>query len=155
IPIIADESVDPSFGTGCVKITPAHDFNDDIIGKRHQLTPINILTPHAQLNEQVPPPYQGMDRLTARVPLIQALKDLVLLEKIEPHALKVPHGDRSGAVIEPYLTDQWFMRMQPLAEPAIVAIREQKVRFVPENWANVCVQWLENIEDWCISRQLW
>lgn len=155
IPIIADEQVDPNFGTGCVKITPAHDFNDYALGQRHQLSPINILTPEAQLNEQVPLPWQGMDRLAARESLITALTARQSIEKTEEHTLKIPRGDRSGAIIEPYLTDQWFIRMKPLAEPAIAAIKAGHVRFVPENWANICLQWLENIEDWCISRQLW
>lgn len=155
IPIIADSEVDPAFGTGCVKITPAHDFNDYKIGQRHQLPIISILTPKATLNEAVPALYQGMDCIEARKAVISALKAADGIEKVEPHTLKVPRGDRSGAVIEPYLTDQWFMKMKPLAERAMKAIQTEQVRFVPENWKAICLQWLENIEDWCISRQLW
>jgi valyl-tRNA synthetase len=155
IPIIADNQVDPEFGTGCVKITPGHDFNDYKIGQRHQLPLISILTPQATLNDTVPLAYRGMDCLSARKAVIAELTALKQVQKVEPHTLKVPRGDRSGAIIEPYLTDQWFMRMKPLAKRAIEAIQSGEVKFVPENWTAVCLQWLENIEDWCISRQLW
>lgn len=155
IPVIADKQVDPMFGTGCVKITPAHDFNDYKIGQRHELPIINLLTTKARLNETVPLVYRGMDCTTARQAVVDALQALGCIDREEPHTLKVPRGERSGVVIEPYLTDQWFMRMQPLAEKAIQAIHQGEVRFVPENWTSVCLQWLENIEDWCISRQLW
>lgn len=155
IPIIADSGVEADFATGCVKITPAHDFNDYVIGQRHHLDSINILTPQAQLNEQVPEAYRGLDRFTARQRVIQDLQQLGLLEKIEPYTVKIPRGDRSGAIIEPYLTDQWFMSMQTLAQPAIQAIQNGKLNFIPENWRSICCQWLDNIEDWCISRQLW
>ena len=155
IPIIADDSVDPEFGTGCVKITPAHDFNDYAMGQRHQLPQINIFTPDAHINENAPIAYQGLERFAARKKIIQNLTKQDLLEKIEPHTLKIPRGDRSGIIIEPYLTDQWFMKMQPLAEPAIKAVKSGKIKFYPENWSKTYFQWLENIEDWCISRQLW
>lgn len=155
IPIIADSEVLMDFGTGCVKITPAHDFNDYAMGQRHQLSPINILTPTAHLNDQVPVAYQGLERFKARE---QVLADLtaqgLLVDKIK-HKLKIPRGDRSGVIVEPYLTDQWFIHMKPLAEPAIAAVKQGQIKFVPENWDKTYFQWLENIEDWCISRQLW
>lgn len=155
IPIIADEYVDKDFGSGCVKITPAHDFNDYAIGQRHQLTPINIFTPDAHLNSNAPNAYQGMERFAAREQIIRDLEVLGLVEKIEKHTLKIPRGDRSGVVIEPYLTQQWFMKMKPLAEPAIEAVDRGEIKFIPENWNKTYYQWLYNIEDWCISRQLW
>jgi valyl-tRNA synthetase len=155
IPIIADDSVDIGFGSACVKITPAHDFNDYALAQRHHLASINIFTPHAHLNDKVPKPYQGLERFAARQKVIQDLEALGLLEKIEPHTVKIPRGDRSGVIIEPYLTDQWFMAMQPLAKPAIAAIQKGQLDFIPETWRKVTLQWLENIEDWCISRQLW
>ena len=155
IPVIADISVEPTFGSGCVKITPAHDFNDYATAQRHHLTNINIFTPNAHLNEQVPENFRGLERFAARKKIIQDLEQLELLEKTETYPVKTPRGDRSGAVIEPYLTDQWFMSMQPLAKPALLAINQGKLDFIPETWRKVCLQWLENIEDWCISRQLW
>jgi len=155
IPIIADDYVEQDFGTGCVKITPAHDFNDYEMGKRHNLTPINILTPDAHLNENTPPNYQGLERFAARKQIVKDLEVLGLLEKIDKHTLKVPRGDRSGVVIEPYLTPQWYMKMEPLAKPAIEAVKNGDVKFVPENWNKTYYGWLNNIEDWCISRQLW
>ncbi len=155
IPIVTDDSVDPNFGSGCVKITPAHDFNDYALAQRHHLACINIFTPHAHLNESVPIAYQGLERFAARKKIVKDLEDLGLVEKIEAHTLKVPRGDRSGVIIEPYLTDQWFMSMKPLAKPAIEAIFEGQLDFIPETWRKVSLQWLENIEDWCISRQLW
>ncbi|MEN9450296.1 MAG: Valine--tRNA ligase [Pseudomonadota bacterium] len=155
IPVIADTSVEPTFGSGCVKITPAHDFNDYAMAQRHHLTSINIFTPNARLNEQVPENFRGLDRFAARKKAIKDLEQLGLLEKVEAYLVKIPRGDRSGAVIEPYLTDQWFMSMQSLAKPAILAIHQGQLDFIPETWRKVCLQWLENIEDWCISRQLW
>ena len=155
IPVIADDYVDPEFGTGCVKITPAHDFNDYAVGQRHHLPQINIFTPDARLNDNAPPAYRGLDRFEARERIVADLERLGLLEKVEDHTLKVPRGDRSGAVIEPYLTDQWFVRAAPLAEAALRVVREGKIRFIPENWTKTYNQWLENIEDWCISRQIW
>lgn len=155
IPIIADDSVEQEFGSGAVKITPAHDFNDYEMGLRHQLTMINILTADAHLNETVPLAYKGLDRFVAREKILADLEKQGLLIKTEPHRLKIPRGDRSGMVIEPYLTDQWFVKMTDLAKPAVAAVKEGKIQFVPENWQNTYFQWLDNIHDWCISRQLW
>ncbi len=155
IPIIADEYVDREFGSGCVKITPAHDFNDHEMGQRHQLEVINIFTPDAKINENAPAAYQGLDRFAAREKIVADLKQLGLLEKIEPHKLSIPRGEKSNAVVEPYLTDQWFMRMQALAEPALKVVAEGSIKFIPENWHKIYNQWLENIQDWCVSRQLW
>jgi len=155
IPIIADSKVNPEFGTGCVKITPAHDFNDYAMGERHQLPKINILTPKATLNNEVPLPYQGLDRTVARQKIVEDLQSQNLIEKIEPHTLKVPRGDRSGAVLEPLLTDQWFVKMERLAAPAIEAVLEGKIRFFPETWSKTYFDWMHNIQDWCISRQIW
>ncbi len=155
IPIIADDEVDRDFGTGCVKITPAHDFNDYAMGQRHELELLNILTESACLNDNAPTAYQGMDRFDARQQIIQDLTEQDLLVKTEPHTLQVPVGDRSGVIIEPLLTDQWFIKMESLAKPAIDAVKNGDLRFVPENWNKTYLQWLENIQDWCISRQLW
>ncbi|NKB35905.1 MAG: valine--tRNA ligase [Gammaproteobacteria bacterium] len=155
IPVIADDYVDPEFGTGCVKITPAHDFNDYVVGKRHDLPLLNIFTIDASLNESTPEKYQGLDRYEARKLIVSDLDALQLLEKIEPHKLMVPRGDRSQAVVEPYLTDQWYVKIQPLADPAIKAVEDGDIRFVPENWSKTYFEWMRNIEDWCISRQLW
>jgi valyl-tRNA synthetase len=155
IPIIADDYVDPEFGTGCVKITPAHDFNDYDIGKRHKLPMINILTDNAALNENVPEAYRGMDRFDARKTVVKEFEKLGLLEKIEDYAVKIPRGDRSGTVVEPYLTDQWYVKIAPLAKPAIEAVESGRIKFVPENWSKTYFDWMHNIQDWCISRQLW
>lgn len=155
IPIIGDEYVDQEFGSGCVKITPAHDFNDYEMGRRHKLEVINILTPDAHINEAAPKAYQGMERYAARKQIVADLDAQGLLEKIEPHKLKVPRGDRSGVVVEPYLTDQWYVKVEPLAGPAIDAVESGKIRFVPDNWKKTYFQWMHNLEDWCISRQLW
>ncbi|MCH8265419.1 MAG: valine--tRNA ligase, partial [Proteobacteria bacterium] len=155
IPIIADDYVDPEFGTGCVKITPAHDFNDYEVGQRNQLEVINIFNADACINENAPAVYQGMDRFDAREKVIADLKALGLLEKIEPHKLKVPRGDRSGVIVEPYLTQQWYVAVQTLAEPAIKAVEDGAIEFVPKNWENTYFAWMRNIQDWCISRQLW
>lgn len=155
VPIISDESVDKDFGTGCLKITPAHDFNDYAIGKRHKLPLINIFTQDAKLNDEVPVMYRGLDRFVARNKVIEDLKKEGLLVKVVDHKNKVPKGDRSGAILEPYLTKQWFVRAKPLANKAISALKENEFRFVPENWDKIYLHWLENIEDWCISRQLW
>ena len=155
IPIIADDYVEPEFGTGCVKITPAHDFNDYAMGQRHNLPLINIFTPDAKINENAPKAYQGLDRFVAREQMLKDLTAQGLLIKTEPHQLKLPKGDRSGAIVEPYLTDQWFVKASVLAQPALEAVRSGKIKFVPENWSKTYYQWLENIEDWCISRQLW
>ncbi len=155
IPIIADEHVDASFGSGCVKITPAHDFNDYEVGRRHGLAAINVFTPRAELNENVPEGFRGLARTVARERVLEALAAAGLLERTEPHRMTVPRGDRSGAVLEPYLTDQWFVKVAPLAAPAIAAVESGRTRFVPENWAKTYFEWMRNIRDWCISRQLW
>jgi valyl-tRNA synthetase len=155
LPVIADSYVDPAFGSGCVKITPAHDFNDYEVGLRHNLPLINIMTLDASLNDSVPFAYQGLDRTVARTRIVADLDSLGLIERVEPHKLTVPRGDRSNAVLEPLLTDQWFVDIKPLAAPAIRAVEEGKVRFVPDNWSGVYFEWMHKIKDWCISRQLW
>jgi valyl-tRNA synthetase len=155
IPIIADDYVDPAFGSGCVKITPAHDFNDYEVGRRHGLPLINVLTADATLDDAVPAPYRGLERLEARRRIVADLAAAGLLEKVAAHTLPVPRGDRSGAVLEPWLTDQWYVRVAPLAEPAIRAVEDGRIRFVPEQWSKTYFQWMRNIQDWCISRQLW
>ena len=155
IPVIADTYVDASFGSGCVKITPAHDFNDYEIGLRHGLEQINIFTPRATLNENAPPHFRGLDRFEARKRVVTELEAAGLLEKVEKHSLMVPRGDRSGAVLEPLLTDQWYVRIAPLAAPAIAAVESGRTRFVPESWAKTYFDWMRNIKDWCVSRQLW
>ena len=155
IPIIADDYVDMEFGTGCVKITPAHDFNDYEIGQRHKLEIINVLTDNASINLNAPTKYQGLDRFEARKAIVDDLDQQNLIEKIDPHTLMVPRGDRTNSIIEPYMTDQWFVKVKPLAEPAIDAVKNGSIRFVPENWEKTYFNWMENIEDWCISRQIW
>jgi valyl-tRNA synthetase len=147
--------VDPEFGTGCVKIPPAHDFIDYAMGERHQLPMINILTKDAKLNDEVPEAYRGMDRFDARAQIVADLDALGLLEKIDPHTLKVPRGDRSGVVIEPLLTDQWFVAVETLAKPAIEAVENGSIQFVPKQWENTYFAWMRDLKDWCISRQLW
>lgn len=168
IPIIADDYVDPAFGTGCVKITPAHDFNDYAIGQRHALPMITILTPTAHINDNAPSAYQGLDRFEARKRVVADLDAQGLLVEIKPHTLMVPRGDRTQSVIEPMLTDQWFVDLtrdnQPdgrkggkaaITDPALACVADGRVKFVPENWSNTYNQWLNNIQDWCISRQIW
>ena len=155
IPIIADDYVDMEFGTGCVKITPAHDFNDYEMGKRHDLPMFNILTIDAAINDEVPEKYRGLDRYDARKQIVKELEELDLMDKIEPHKLMVPRGDRSGAVVEPYLTDQWYVKVEELAKPAIEAVENGSIKFVPDNWKNTYYEWMNNIQDWCISRQIW
>ena len=155
LPIIADDYVDPAFGSGCVKITPAHDFNDYEMGQRHNLPMINIMTLDAALNDSVPRAYQGLDRFAAREKIVADLDAIGLVERIEAHKLKVPRGDRSNAILEPLLTDQWFVDIKPLAAPALRAVEEGRIRFVPENWTGVYYDWMHKIRDWCISRQLW
>ncbi|MDB3899352.1 valine--tRNA ligase [Luminiphilus sp.] len=155
IPIIADDYVDAEFGTGCVKITPAHDFNDYAMGERHNLPLINILTANACLNDTVPEPFRGLDRFDARKAVVAAMDALELLEKIEDHTLKVPRGDRSGVVIEPWLTLQWYVDAKKLAGPAIEAVETGAIEFVPKQWENTYFAWMRDIQDWCISRQLW
>jgi len=168
IPIIADDYVDPEFGSGCVKITPAHDFNDYAMGQRHNLPVINILNDDASLNDSVPEPYRGLDRYDARKQVVADLESAGQLERIDKHKLMVPRGDRSGAVVEPYLTDQWFVDLTKekqedgrdggktlITEPSLDVVRDGRIKFVPDNWSKTYYQWLENIEDWCISRQIW
>ncbi|MCP3674108.1 MAG: valine--tRNA ligase [Gammaproteobacteria bacterium] len=155
IPIIADDYVEMEFGTGCVKITPAHDFNDYEMGKRHNLPMLNILTVDASINDNTPEKYRGMDRFDARKQIIADLDAIALLDKIESHKLMVPRGDRSNAIIEPLLTDQWYVDAKVLAKPAIEAVESGQIKFVPENWNKTYYQWMYNIQDWCISRQLW
>ncbi len=155
IPIVADEHVDPEFGTGCVKITPAHDFDDYEVGQRHDLPMINIFDERAHLNDSVPDAYRGLDRFEARERVVADLDALGLLDGVDSHTMNVPRGERSGAILEPFLTDQWYVRTKPLAEPAIEAVESGAIRFIPENWSKTYFEWMHNIEDWCISRQLW
>ena len=163
IPIIADDYVDPTFGTGVVKVTPAHDFNDYAVGQRHNLPLINILTLDGNINENGTESYVGLERFVARKKIIEDLKDKSYLEKIEKHALKIPRGDRTGTVIEPMLTDQWYVAMtkinpnnnKSIAQEALDIVKKGDIKFYPQNWVNTYNQWLENIQDWCISRQLW
>lgn len=172
IPIIADDYCDPEFGTGCVKITPAHDFNDYEVGKRHNLPLINIFdknaavlaqaqvfnidgSVNAEIDGSLPAEYAGLDRFEARKHIVAAFEAAGLLEKIEDHALKVPKGDRSGTVIEPWLTDQWYVSTKPLAEKAIAVVESGEIQFVPKQYENMYFSWMRDIQDWCISRQLW
>ncbi|HWV14904.1 MAG TPA: valine--tRNA ligase [Cellvibrio sp.] len=172
IPIVADDYVDREFGTGCVKITPAHDFNDYEVGKRHNLPLINVLDKNAAIlasaqvfnidgslnssvNSALPADFAGLDRYEARKQIVAALEAAGLIEKIDDHALKVPRGDRSGVVIEPWLTDQWYVSTKPLAEPAIAAVEDGRIQFVPKQYENMYFSWMRDIQDWCISRQLW
>ena len=155
IPVIADEYVDPEFGTGCVKITPAHDFNDYAVGQRHGLSPINVMTLDAKMNDNAPEPFRGLDRLEARKRVLAHLKKHELLVSEKPHKLKVPRSGRTGAIVEPMLTDQWFVKMEGLAGRGLDAVADGSVKFFPEHWATTYNHWLENIQDWCISRQLW
>ncbi len=155
IPVIADTYVDLSFGTGCLKITPAHDFNDYQVGQRHQLVPLNIFTLDGKINDAAPVEYQGMDRFDARKQMLVDLESQGLLVATKPHTLMAPRGDRTNAVIEPMLTDQWYVAMESLAKRGLEAVASGEVKFTPNNWSHVYNQWLENIQDWCISRQLW
>jgi valyl-tRNA synthetase len=155
IPVIADDQVDPEFGTGAVKITPAHDPNDFEMGRRHGLESLNVMTAEATLNESVPEAFRGLDRFEGRHRVVTAFREADLLEKVEEHPHAVPHCYRCNTVVEPRLSDQWFVKMQPLATPALAASRDGRVRFHPERFTKVYENWLENIRDWCISRQLW
>ncbi|MBT7452085.1 MAG: valine--tRNA ligase, partial [Rhodospirillaceae bacterium] len=155
IPIIADDYADPEKGSGAVKITPAHDFNDFAVGARHDLERINILDENAALNENAPEKYRGMDRFDARKAIVAEIEALGLLEKIEENPMVVPYGDRSGVVVEPWLTDQWFADAHALAQPAIKAVEEGRTKFVPKQWENTYFEWMRNIQPWCVSRQLW
>ena len=154
IPVIADDYVDKEFGSGCVKITPAHDFNDYEVGKRHDLPLINILYSDAGIN--LPgSPYHDLDRFAARKKIVADLEAQGLLERVQDHKLMVPRGDRTGAVIEPFLTDQWYVKVAPLAQEAIQRVEDGRIKFVPENWSKTYYEWMRNIQDWCISRQIW
>ncbi|MEQ4575079.1 MAG: valine--tRNA ligase [Gammaproteobacteria bacterium] len=155
IPVIADDYVDREFGTGVVKVTPAHDFNDYQVGVRHSLPMINLFTPTAAMNENVPERFRGLDRYEARKLVLAELEEQGLLVEAKPHKLQVPRGDRTGQVIEPYLTDQWFVKMDGLAKRGLELVESGQVKFVPPNWINTYRHWMENIQDWCISRQLW
>ncbi|WP_417789096.1 valine--tRNA ligase [Terasakiella pusilla] len=155
IPIVADEYADPEKGSGAVKITPGHDFNDYEVGKRCDLEIINVLDLNAKLNENAPAEYQGMDRFDAREKIVAEMESLGLLVKIEENPMTIPYGDRSGVVIEPWLTDQWFVNAEVLAKPALEAVETGKTRFVPKQWENTYYEWMRNIQPWCISRQIW
>jgi valyl-tRNA synthetase len=155
VPIIADDYADPEKGSGAVKITPAHDFNDFQVGKRHNLPMINILDDFGRINDNAPPEYRGLDRFVARKKVLAEFEALGLLREIEKTRHSVPHGDRSGVVVEPYLTDQWYVAADVLAKPAIAAIENGDTVFVPKNWEKTYFEWMRNIEPWCISRQLW
>ena len=155
IPIIADEYPDPEKGSGAVKITPAHDFNDFAVGKRHSLPMINIFDDFARINDNAPPEYRGLDRFEARKKVIATFEELGLLREVEKTRHTVPHGDRSGVVVEPYLTDQWYVAADVLAKPAIKAVEEGDTVFVPKNWEKTYFEWMRNIQPWCVSRQLW
>ena len=168
IPIVADDYVDPEFGTGCVKITPAHDFNDHALAARHDLELVNVFNDDATMNAAVPEAYRGLDRFEARERVVADLDAEGLLAEAKPHRLMVPRGEKSGVVVEPYLTDQWYVDLtretQPdgrpgghaaIVRPALEVVADGRVRFVPENWSRTYVQWLDNIQDWCISRQIW
>ncbi|RDL45442.1 valine--tRNA ligase [Marinomonas piezotolerans] len=155
IPIIADEYVDKEFGTGCVKITPAHDFNDYEVGKRHDLPMINIFTDDAAINNEAPEQYRGLDRFEARKVVVKDFEELGLLEKIADHKLKVPRSERGNTVVEPYLTNQWYVAVETLAKPAIEAVENGDIQFVPKQWENTYFSWMRDLQDWCISRQLW
>ncbi|MBT3171378.1 MAG: valine--tRNA ligase, partial [Rhodospirillaceae bacterium] len=153
--VVGDEHADPEQGSGAVKITPAHDFNDFEVGRRHDLELINIFDADACLNDNVPEAYRGLDRYAARKKVIADMEALGLIEKIEPHRHALPYGDRSGVVVEPWLTDQWFADAATLAKPAIEAVEAGRIKFVPKQWENTYFEWMRNIQPWCISRQLW
>ena len=155
IPIVADEYADPETGSGAVKITPAHDFNDFEVGRRHALALLNIFDRDARLNDAVPAAYRGLDRFDARRKIVADLEAAGLLDKVEDHTLMVPHHDRSGVVIEPWLTDQWYCDARVLAAPALKAVEDGRIRFVPRQWENTFFDWMRKIQPWCISRQLW
>ena len=155
LPIVADDYADPEQGSGAVKITPAHDFNDFEVGKRHGLEMVNIFDPDARINDNAPEAYRGLDRFEARRQIVTDLEAQGLVERIEDHRHSVPHGDRSGVPLEPYLTDQWFADAETLAKPCIEAVEDGRTKFVPEQFSRVYFQWMRNIQPWCISRQLW
>ncbi|MDO6387414.1 valine--tRNA ligase [Uliginosibacterium sp. 31-12] len=162
IPIIADDYVDKEFGTGCVKVTPAHDFNDYAVGQRHHLPMISVLSLDAKINDNAPAKYHGLDRFEARKQIVADFETLGLLGEIKPHKLQVPRGDRTNVVIEPMLTDQWFVAVnkpgpdgKSIGQKALEVVESGEVKFVPENWVNTYYSWMRNLQDWCISRQLW
>jgi valyl-tRNA synthetase len=155
LPVVADSYVDPEFGTGVVKITPAHDPNDFVLASRHGIGALNVLAPNATVNDNAPQAFRGLDRFAARQQVLESLRALDLIEKVQDHTYSVPHCYRCNTIVEPRLSEQWFVKMQPLAEPALEASRAGRVRFTPERWTKVYEYWLENIRDWCISRQLW
>jgi valyl-tRNA synthetase len=155
IPIIADDYADPEKGSGAVKITPAHDFNDFKVGQRHKLPMINVMDPFARMNENAPPEYRGLDRFVARKKVVEEFERLGLLRGVEKTRHAVPHGDRSGVAVEPYLTDQWYVDAKVLAQPAIKAVEDGRTEFAPKNWEKTYFDWMRNIEPWCVSRQLW
>ena len=155
IPVIADDSVDPEFGTGCVKITPAHDFNDYTVGQRHKLPQISVMGLDAKMNENAPKAYRDLDRFEARKRILADLKSQSLLVSEKPHKLRVPRSGRTGVIVEPMLTNQWFVKMDSLAKRGLAVVANGDVKFFPEHWTTTYNQWLENIQDWCISRQLW
>ncbi|MFZ5791811.1 MAG: valine--tRNA ligase [Pseudomonadota bacterium] len=155
LPIVADEYADPETGSGAVKITPAHDFNDFEVGRRHKLERINIFDADARLNENAPADYRGIDRYEARKRIVADLEQLGFLERIEDRVMTIPYGDRSGVVIEPWLTDQWYVDAATLAKPAIEAVEQGRTRFVPEQWTKTYFEWMRNIQPWCVSRQIW
>lgn len=155
IPIIGDEHVDIEFGTGCLKITPAHDFNDYDIGSRHDLEKISVLTKQGKMNDNVPAEFRGLDRFEARAQIVATLEQQELLEKIEPYEVQVPRGERSGVIVEPLITEQWFVDIKPLAEPALKKVEDGSIQFQPKRWANVYFSWMRDLRDWCISRQQW
>ena len=155
IPIVADEHADPEKGTGCVKITPAHDFNDYEVGERNNLEKINIFTHDAAINNNSPEKYRGMDRFDARKAIVADLDALGLLDEVKDHTLQVPRAERGGTIVEPYLTDQWYVAIEELAKPALEAVQDGRIKFVPDNYKNMYYSWMNDIQDWCISRQLW
>ncbi|MBO6949343.1 MAG: valine--tRNA ligase [Rhodospirillales bacterium] len=155
LPIVADDYADPEKGSGAVKMTPAHDFNDFEVGQRHHLKMVNVMDANAHLNENVPEAYQGLERFEAREKVVAEMESLGLLEKIEDNPMTIPYGDRSGVPIEPWLMDQWFVDAKTLAGPAITAVEQGKTKFVPQNWQNTYFEWMRNIQPWCISRQIW
>ena len=155
IPVVADAEVDPEFGTGCLKITPAHDFADNEIGQRHNLDLVSIFDDSAALNENVPEPYRGMDRFDAREKVVEDLSEQDLLVKVEEYSIQIPRGERSGEIVEPLITDQWFVDIKPLAKEAVRVVEEGEIKFEPKRWENVYYSWMRDIRDWCISRQQW
>ena len=155
IAIVADPHADPDKGTGAVKITPAHDFNDFEVGRRHDLEMINVLDARACMNENTPERFHGLDRYEARDAIVHEMETLGLMEKVEEHMMMMPYGDRSGVVVEPWLMDQWFVDAKTLAEPAIRAVEDGRTKFVPEQWTKTYYEWMRNIQPWCVSRQIW